>query len=281
MLANYLIGLREGLEAALVVSILIAYLVRTDRRSALPWVWTGVGAAVLMSILAGALLEYTAAALSDTAEELFGGIMSIVAVVLVTWMILWMRTASRTIADDLRGRMATALEVGVGAVILMSFVAVAREGLETAVFLFSAVRTAGTTTTPLLGFTLGLATSVAMGWLLYRRAVVIDLGRFFHWTGLLLIFVAAGVLSHGVHELQEAGVLPGEDNLAFDVSAAIPPSSWYGTLLKGVFNFSPQTTVLQAVTWTAYVVVTLFLYLRPVRSAALERPAGVTSSTAN
>lgn len=275
MFANYLIGLREGLEAALVVSILIAYLVRTDRRTALPWVWTGVGVAVALSIAAGALLEYTSAALSFTAAELFGGIMSIIAVGFVTWMIFWMKAASRGIAGDLRGRMDLAVEAGVGAVVLMSFIAVAREGLETAVFFFAAARAVGSTAQPLLGFSLGLATAVLLGWALYRRAVTINLATFFRWTGLLLIFVAAGVLSYGIHDLQEAGVLPGLNTLAFDVSSTIPPSSWYGTLLKGTLNFSPKTTILEAVAWISYVSITLYFFLRPARASA---PAPSTST---
>lgn len=270
MLANYLIGLREGLEAALVVSILVAYLVRTGRGHAVRWVWAGVGVAVALSVAVGALLEFTSASLSFTAAELFGGVMSIIAVVFVTWMIFWMKSASRGIARELRGQMDRALEAGVGALVLMSFIAVAREGLETAVFFFAAARAAGSTVAPLLGFSLGLGTSVVLGWLIYRSAITINLASFFRWTGLLLIFVAAGVLSYGIHDLQEAGVLPGLNTLAFDVSETIPPTSWYGTLLKGIFNFSPRTSVLEALAWVCYVSVTLFLYLRPSRVPSPE-----------
>jgi high-affinity iron transporter len=255
MLANYLIGLREGLEAALVVSILVACLVRTGRGHAVRWVWTGVGVAVALSVAVGALLEFTSASLSFTAAELFGGVMSIIAVVFVTWMIFWMRSASRGIARELRGQMDRAMEAGVGAVVLMSFIA---------------ARAAGSTVAPLLGFSVGLGTAVVLGWLLYRSAITINLSSFFRWTGLLLIFVAAGVLSYGIHDLQEAGVLPGLNTLAFDVSETIPPTSWYGTLLKGIFNFSPRTSVLEAVAWVCYVSVTLLLYLRPARVPSRE-----------
>ncbi len=147
----------------------------------------------------------------------------------------------------------------------MSALAVGREGLETAVFFFAAAQAAGETTRPLIGFLLGIATSVALAYLLYRGAVKINLGKFFTVTGFFLIFVAAGILAYGVHDLQEAGILPGLTTLAFDVSAAIPPDSWYGTLLKGVLNFSPQTTVLEAVVWVGYVAVVLTLFLRPQR----------------
>jgi high-affinity iron transporter len=263
--ANYLIGLREGLEASLVVSILVAYLVRTSRHGAVRWVWLGVGAAVAMSISVVGLLELTASSLSDEAAELFAGITSLVAVVFVTWMIFWMRSASRTISAELRDRVDAAVGAGVGAVVAMAFIAVAREGLETALFFFAAARAAGSTAQPLVGFLLGLATAVLLGWLLYRRAITIDLGRFFRVTGVLLVFVAAGVLSYGIHELQEVGVLPGAENLAFDASAILPEGSWYAALLSGTLNITAETTVLQAVAWTLYVAITLTVFLRPVR----------------
>jgi len=268
VLGNYLIGLREGLEASLVVSILVAYLVRTQRSGHLRYVWMGVGVAVALSVAVGALLELTSATMSFESQELFGGLMSIVAVVFVTWMVFWMKKASRTIARELHGKLDSAVAVGGTAVVLVAFISVAREGLETSVFFWTAAKAAESTWAPLVGFSLGLATAVVLGILLYRSAVSINLGTFFRWTGLLLIVVAAGVLAYGVHDLQEAGVLPGLDNLLFDVSEQVPPSSWYGSLLKGVFNFSPETTVLQAIAWVGYLVPCLVLYLRPTRTSA-------------
>lgn len=279
MFGNYLIGLREGLEAALIVSILIAYLVRTDRRDQLRPVWTGVGAALALSVGFGALLTYTETSLLSgfAAREAFGGVLSIVAVGFVTWMIFWMRSAGRSIGRELQGRLDSAVAIGSSAVVLLAFIAVAREGLETALFLFSAVQAAGTTKAPLTGFLLGLATAVLLGWLLYRKAVTLNLAKFFKVTGLLLVFVAAGVLAYGIHDLQEAGWLPGLNSLAFDVSGAIPPGSWYGTLLKGVFNFSPATTVLQAIVWVGYVVPVLYFFLRSPKKAAVTPPVALVS----
>ncbi|GAA0518272.1 iron transporter [Saccharopolyspora subtropica] len=272
LFSNALIGLREGLEAVLVVSILVAFLVRTERRGALPLVWVGVGVAVALSIGVGALLTWTAATLSFKAQEAFGGIASIVAVVFVTGMIFWMRRAGRTLAAQLRGQLAEALRLGPAAVVAVAFLAVAREGLETAVFFFSSVRSAGGgTVLPLAGFLIGIAIAVLLGWLLYVGAIRVNLSKFFTVTGVLLVFVAAGVLAYGLHDLQEAGILPGLHTLAFDVSAAVPPTSWYGALLKGVLNFSPQTTVLEATVWVGYVVVVLALFLRLHRGAI--RPA--------
>jgi high-affinity iron transporter len=277
MLGNYLIGLREGLEASLVVSILVAYLVRTSRSGYLRYVWAGVAVAVGLSVAVGALLEFTSASMSFEAQELFGGLMSIVAVVFVTWMIFWMKRAARSIAGELQGRLDSAVAIGGTAVVLVAFISVAREGLETSVFFWTAAKAAESTWTPVLGFSLGLLTAVVLGVLLYRSAVSINLATFFRWTGLLLVFVAAGVLAYGVHDLQEAGALPGLGNLLFDVSAQIPPSSWYGTLLKGVFNFSPATTVLQGVVWIAYVVPCLWLYLRPARTPSRTPDASVAA----
>jgi len=266
VLGNFLIGLREGLEAALVVSILVAFLVRTDRRHVLPKVWFGVAIAVAISVGVTLVLALTQQALTFEAQEALGGSLSIIAVGFVTWMIFWMRRTARTISADLRGKLEDAIKMGSTAVVVMAALAVGREGLETALFFFTAAQAAGETSQPLIGFLLGIAVAIALAYLLYRGAVKINLGRFFMVTGALLIFVAAGILAYGVHDLQEAGILPGLNSLAFDVSATVPPDSWYGVLLKGVFNFSPQTTWLEAVVWTVYVAVVLTLFLRPQRA---------------
>ena len=279
MLGNALIGLREGLEASLVVSILVAFLVRTNRRSELPRVWVGVAIAVLVSVGVTLGLTLTQQALTFEAQEALGGSLSIIAVGFVTWMIFWMRRNARTLSSDLRGKLDDAIRIGPVAVVVMSALAVGREGLETAVFFFAAAQAAGETTRPLIGFLLGIATSVALAYLLYRGAVKINLGKFFTVTGFFLIFVAAGILAYGVHDLQEAGILPGLTTLAFDVSAAIPPDSWYGTLLKGVLNFSPRTTVLEAVVWVGYVAVVLTLFLRPQRRTVATAPAATPTTS--
>jgi high-affinity iron transporter len=267
--ANYLIGLREGLEATLVVSILVAYLVKSGHRDRLGSIWIGVGAAIALSLGFGALLTFTSRQLSFEAQERFGGLMSIVAVVLVTWMIFWMRRTARFMKTELQGKLDAALLMGTVALALTAFVAVGREGLETSLFLWAAAESTGNTVTPIVGASLGILTAVVLGYLLYRRAITINLAKFFTWTGAGLIVVAAGVLSYGVHDVQESGSLPGLNSLAFDVSGAIPPDSWYGTLLKGIFNFSPATTWLQAVVWVAYLVPVMYLFFRPARQKAV------------
>lgn len=275
MLANALIGLREGLEAVLVVVILVAFLVKIDRRSSLSLVWVGGGVAVALSVAVGALLTFTSNSMSFQAREAFGGLLSIGAVAFVTWMIFWMRGTAKALSGELRDKMSQALGIGAWAVVLMAFLAVGREGLETAVFFWSAAQAAGDTTGPLAGFLLGLLVAIVLGVLIYQGAVKINLGKFFTVTGVLLVFVAAGILAYGFHDLQEAGILPGLNTLAFDISDTVPADSWHGTLLKGIFNLSPQTTVVEAVVWASYVLVVLTVFLLPGRgeAGAPSRPA--------
>ena len=265
MLANYLIGLREGLEAALVVGILLAYLVKIERRDLLPAVWGGVLAAAAISIGFGALLTFGPSSLSFEAQEAIGGILSIVAVALITWMIFWMARMARTIRGELHAKLDGAINAGAGAVFMVAILAVGREGLETALFLWVGAQAAQTDSAgPLLGALAGLATSFVLGYLFYRGALKLNLRTFFAWTGVFLIVVAAGVLAYGIHDLQEAGILPGLHNLAFDVSATIPPSSVIGTVLKGIFNFSPATTWLELIAWVLYIVPVMTLFVRLV-----------------
>lgn len=274
LFSSALIGLREGLEAALVVSILVAFLVKTDRKKSLRFVWPGVGAAVVLSVAFGAILTFTTAQLDFEHQELLGGGLSVIAVFFVTAMIFWMRKASRSIAAELRGKMDHALDVGPWAVLLLSFLAVGREGLETAVFFYSAVQTAQSgTTQPLIGFAIGIALAIVLAYLLYKGAVRFNISKFFMVTGVLLVFVAAGVLGYGLHDLQEGAFLPGLNTLAFDASNWLPETSWYGALLKGILNYSQRTTVVQAVAWVAYVVIVLPLFLKPSKQSARREPA--------
>lgn len=286
-LGNYLIGLREGLEASLVVVIVVAYLVKTGRRHLLPRVWTGVAVAVAISLGFGALLTYGPRDLTFQAKEALGGTLSIIAVGFVTWMVFWMARHARGLSGELRGKIDVAAEAGRTSLVLVSFLAVGREGLETALFLWSATEAAtsagGSTAVPLLGALLGILTAVAMGFAFYKGVLKINLSKFFTWTGAILIVVAAGVLAYGVHDLQEAGILPGLYNLAFDVSEQIPPGSITYTLLKGTVNFSPATTWLEAIAWLAYLVPTMTLFLfrirtpsTPTHSAPAPQPARIS-----
>jgi high-affinity iron transporter len=268
MFSNYLIALREGLEAALVVGILVAYLSKSGRRDLLPKLWTGVGVAIGVSLAFGALLTFGPRGLTFETQELIGGSLSIAAVGFVTWMILWMATAARSMKGALEGRISKAVTAttGTGGLVAVAALAVGREGLETSLFVWAAAKAAGNNAQPLVGATLGLLTAVVVGVLIHRGAVKLNMAKFFKYTGYGLIVVAAGVLAYGIHDLQEASFLPGISNLAFDVSEQIPPSSWFGTLLKGTVNFSPAATWLQILAWVLYVSIVGALFTHRLRS---------------
>jgi high-affinity iron transporter len=189
--------------------------------------------------------------------------MSVIAVGLVTWMVFWMRRTAREMRGELHGRLDRALLGGGVALGAVALVAVLREGLETALFLWAATTATTDTYAALGGAVLGIGTALAIGWMVFRGAVRLNLATFFTWTGALLIVVAAGVLAYGVRDLQEAGWLPGGDSYAFDVSGTISEDSPVGTLLGGFFHFDPVTTWLQLGVWAVYLVVTLSLYFRP------------------
>lgn len=279
MFANYLIGLREGLEASLVIGILVAYLVKSNRRELLPQVWLGVGIAVIVSLGFGALLTLGPQGLSFKAQEAIGGTLSIVAVALITWMIFWMGKTARFLRSSLETTLEKAISVGKAAIVTMALIAVGREGLETALFLWAGIQAAGSSTGPIVGAVSGVATAVVLGYLIYRGSIQLNLRVFFQWTGVFLVIVAGGVLAYGIHDLQESGLLPGLNTLAFDVSAQVPPTSWYGTALKGIFNFSAATTVLQAIAWVAYVVPVMWLFVRMAFGGARTRSSQQSRST--
>lgn len=262
MLGNFLIGLREGLEAALVVSILVTYLVRTDRKSYVRFVTYGVASAVIFSATIGTVLQVIEQSLSDKVEPIFAGTISILAVGFVTWMVFWMKKSARTMSSDLRSRLDVAAVTGSGlAVALMAFAAVAREGAETAVFFWAAAHANGNELVSLVGLILGLITAVVLGVAFYRSTIKLNLSTFFKVTGVLLTIVAAGVLSYGIHEFQEIGWLPGEDNVVLNLTAQLPEGSVIATVMAGLFNLSAKTTALQAVAWFSYIVVVLTMFL--------------------
>ena len=273
MISNFLIGLREGLEAALVVSILITYLVRTERRNNIKYVWIGVFSAVALSLAFGALLTFTSLSLhfNEEAEETFAGSMSVIAVALVTWMIVWMRNAGKKMNAELEGKLENAIVGGAITVAAMAFASVAREGIETTLFFFSAVQAAGSTVAPVIGFTLGILAASAVGLLIYRRAIKINMRRFFTVTSYFLILVAAGVFSYGISDLAEAGVIPVNLGTAFDLSASISEDSWFGALAKGIFNFNAETSWLSAIAWMAYVAFAVWLYNRKPKGSSATK----------
>jgi len=290
---NLLIGLREGLEAGLVVSILLAAVRkaagglqdgapggRASRISAAP-IWLGVLAAVMLSGSFAAVLTFSTDALSSRAQEAVGGLLSVFAVALVTAMIFWMRRAAAGMTAHLRGEVARATAIGAGALTITAFLAVGREGLETTLFLWTTARASGQTAGPLVGAAAGLAAAVVLCWLLYRRAVKLNVGAFFNRTALALIVIAAGVLAYGLGELQDASFLSGQRWIAFDLTAHAQPGSWWVSLITGITDLSPKMTVLQVVAWIAYAGVVIPAFVKAGRSIAPDAaPISAGSLTA-
>jgi high-affinity iron transporter len=271
VIANFLIGLREGLEAALIVGILVAYVRKAGRTGVLPKLWIGIGIAIGAALATGAILTWGPYGLSFQAQEAIGGVLSIAAVGLVTWMIFWMARHARNLGGELRGQLDKALAGGAGAIVAIGVVAVGREGIETALFVWSNVQSEANALIGTLSAVAGIVIAVGLGYLVYRGAVRINLAKFFVWTGAVLVVVAAGVLAYGIGDLQEAGWIP-FGALAFDLSAAVPPTSWYGTLLAGVFNFTPQPSWNQAIAWLAYLVIVLVAFLAVSRAGRHHTP---------
>ncbi|WLP90281.1 iron uptake transporter permease EfeU [Gordonia sp. NB41Y] len=274
-----LIGVREGLETGIVVMVLIAFLVKSDRRDAVKWIWLGVAGAVAMVVAIFLIIHFGTSTVSTLTAELIAGLASLLAVAIVTFMVLWMSKASAHISSDLKAGMSTALLSGGWAVAGMAFLAVGREGFETALLMVGYAESVSGGLWPLLGLLLGVLVAIGVTVLLYRGAVHLNFHEFFLYTGIFLIFVAAGILGYGVHALQTVGWLPGGANLAFDISAHYDQSSWYGTLVAGIFNFRPDPTVAQVVAWTLYVVVVLTLFLRANRIRPAARPSDAPSQT--
>ena len=273
MIANLLIALREGLEAALVVSIIVAYLVKTDRRDALPKLWIGVGLATLIPLVAGAIMTWGPKTLTFQGQEILGGTLSFVAVGLVTWMIFWMGKNARELKGELEGSLSKTLaEGGSGwGVVWIAVVAVGREGVETALFVWATVRSSIETSImqTTVGVVTGLVIAIVLGVLIYQGAVRINFRIFFATTGYFLVVVAAGIVAYGIGDLQEAGVLPGIMSHAWDLSSYLPASTsplhWLYVLLQAMFQFNLQPTVLQAVGWCLYIVPVLTLLTLQIR----------------
>ncbi|MEU7767225.1 iron uptake transporter permease EfeU [Nocardia sp. NPDC049190] len=274
LIGSGLIGVREGLETGIVVMILVAFLVKAGHRDALRWVAGGVLAAIAMvgAIFAG--VHYGTSTVTGVAAELISGIASLTAVVIVTWMVLWMRTAARSISGDLRAGMSRAVAVGPAAVLALAFLAVGREGVETALLMVGYAENTAGSLWPLLGLLLGIAMAALLTVLIYFGAVRINFALFFRYTGVLLIVVAAGILAYGIRALQTADWLPGLTDTAFDISSWFTMSSWYGTVAQGIFNFRADPTRLQALAWTGYLIVVLIVFLRPAPVSGRRGPSG-------
>lgn len=273
MLASFLVGLREGLEAATIVAILIAYLVNSDLRRFIPRVWVGVGAAIAASLTVAIGLSLADSALSDTASEIFEGFTSLIAVGLITWMTFWMAAHARALKAELHSKVERAIATSSVALAAVAFFAVLREGLETSVFMWASIQAAGTSTEPLIGLSLGLIVSIVAGWAIFKGIVRINIGKVFSTVGGLLIFVAAGVLAYGVHELEEAGVIPFGGSTVFSTADIIDPEGVFGSLMRGFLGYRGTATVVEVIAWVGYVAIVGFLYRRQLNKRTTKPAA--------
>jgi high-affinity iron transporter len=279
-----LTGLREGVEAALIVSIILAYLARTGNQRRFGRIWLGTGAAIALSAAMGGVLWISIGGLTSPAEEYFEGSAMLLAAIVVTWMLFWMRRTAANIRGELHAGVDRALTDGnVWALTILAFTAVVREGIETALFLLGQA-TAATTehagaASTLVGAVIGMLAASLIGYGFYRGARVINLARFFRWTGVALVFIAGGLVSRAAHELIDAGLIGFGTSAAFNISSVLPSEpaggNLLGQVLRSVFGYSstPEWTTL--VTWVVYVVGVLGLYLQPMKP---KKPAPVSGS---
>lgn len=265
--AGFVTGLREGVEAALIVAIVMAYLVRSGSGDQVPKVWLGAGASALVSVAAGILIFQTVGSFEAPYEQYFEAGTLLVATVVVTWMLFWMRRQSMAIRGELHARLDRVLTEGSAwGLAVLAFSAVIREGLETSVFLVGQTTSAASSASSIvIGALIGLAVAIAIGWMFYTGSRRIDLRSFFRWTGIGLIFIAAGLASHAVHELIEVGVIPFGTQAVFDISNVLPDEAGIGQFLRAILGYSAAPEATTLVVYVAYLLVILALYLRPAK----------------
>jgi len=281
MISAFLITLREGLEMSLIVGILLAYLARTGHRREFPAVWAGVAFAALVSLAAGGIIFATAGEFTGRGEQLFEATAFFTAVAVLTYMIFWMRREAVTIRASLQARMSEALQAGSrAALVVLAWVSVGREGIETALFFFATVR-ASSPFAAGLGGTLGLGTAVLLGWLLYRGTYRLDLRMFFNITSALLLFVGAGLLTRGIGELHEAGLVPALVEHVWNSNRLVSQTSTMGSLLEAMFGYTSTPSLAQVIAYAVYLAAVGWSYFRPVRMPAGPRPSGRAARVAD
>ena len=278
--AGLVTGLREGVEAALIVAIVLAYLVRTGNGGQAGRVWLGAGLAAVVSLAAGIVIFQTVGSFQAPYEQYFEAGTLLVAATVVTWMLFWMRRQSMAIRGELHAKLDRVMTEGSAlGLAVLAFTAVIREGLETSVFLVGQVTSAQTSAGSLIGGALvGLAAAVAIGWGFYTGSRRIDLRSFFRWTGIGLVFIAAGLASHAVHELIEVGVVPFGTQAVFDISNVLPDEAGIGQFLRAILGYSAAPEASTLAVHITYLAVVLVLYLRPARrSMPPAKPASAPS----
>jgi high-affinity iron transporter len=275
-----LTGLREGVEAALIVAIILAYLVRTGNARHAGRIWVGTGAAVAVSAAVGVVLFVTIGQLESPAEQIFEGLAMLLAAGVVTWMLFWMRRVSANIRGELHAGVDRALTEGsVWGLSALAFTAVVREGIETSLFLLGQASAATSAQSgalgTLLGGVAGLLIAAVIGWGIYRGVQVLNLSVFFRWTGIALIFIAGGLISHAVHEFVEIGWVTVGTATAFDLSGVLPHEgeglgAVIGSLLRALLGYTSTPEWATFIAWLAYIGAVLTMYLRPAKPVAPE-----------
>jgi high-affinity iron transporter len=277
MSAAFFLMLREGLEAALIVGIIAAYLVRIGRRDALPRIWLGVVTAVALSVAAGVAVVLTVKELPLVVQETFEGLAGVTAVGVLTWMIFWMRRHGRSIKGELERGVDVALTADRSfALAGLAFVAVLREGLETVLFMLAILASAGAALPTALGSVGGLVVAIAIGWAIFAAGVRVNLSRFFTVTGVVLVFVSAGLIAFAIHEFGEAGLIA-NTGTTFDLGAILPETSPLGSVLAGLFGYRSQPTPLELTGYLVYLLPVLALFLFGDRIRRLARPSAAAA----
>lgn len=265
MLVPFLIMLREGIEAALIVGIVAGYLNQTGRARWMPMVWIGILLAVALSLFVGAALQFISAEFPQKAQEFFEAVVGVIAVCVLTSMVFWMRKVSRSIATELRASVDSALASSHRqgyALVGMVFFAVAREGLESVFFLLATFQQSESAAAP-IGALLGLLCACAIGYGIYVGGVKLNLKRFFRWTGIFILIVAAGILAGSVRALHEAGVWNYFQTVVFDASATLPADSPIGTVFSGIFGYEDAPTQSEIFAYVVFLAASLYGFLRP------------------
>lgn len=287
MIPTFVITLREGVEAALIIGIIAAFLVKEGRRDAMRQMWVGIGIAVALCLGVAVLLEVIGQDLPEKGQETLETVVGLIAVGAVSYMIVWMRRHARGIKSQLEGEAASALATGsTMALVAMAFLAILREGFETSVFLLAAFHESSNTTAAGAGSILGLVAAVAIGVGLYRGGVRINLARFFRVTGVVLVFVAAGLLATAAHTAHEAGWISGLQGQAVYLGWLVQPGTISGSLLTGMLGLQPSPTVLEAIVYLGYAIPMAAYVLwpqgmRPTRSRDRVRSPGRIGAAEN
>lgn len=284
MLPTYLLSLREGLEAALIIGIVLGAVNKIRRNDLTPAVWLGTWSAVAVSILTALILTSVGMSLEDEAEEIFEGVTMLIAAGILTWMIFWMGKQARFLKGELEaGVSKAAASTGKGAVFGLAFMAVVREGIELAIFITAAFfasdqgEGSASLVQTLAGTILGIGTAALLGWTIFATTVRLDLRRFFQVTGILLILFAAGLVAHGVHEFNEVGIIPAVIEHVWDVNTVIDETSLTGELLKTLFGYNGNPSLTEVLAYLAYLITVSILWRRE-NTATAKAPAAASQA---